>query len=755
MKLMDVKRSARTSSRIGIILGIIVTLVISNVLFTMITGEHFRSGENILSMKSGSGYTTQKIIAERGHIYDRSGEAIAQDIESYDLFAYIDENRVNASDEPVYVSDFDKTSKELAPILEKDPTKVAAVTTTLKDILSGAKTSGSTQTEFGSYGKNLSAADKLAIDNLKLPGLDFTKSISRTYPAGMFASQLIGYTTYDKNNDLVGKTGLEAYFDKELKGSNGEVVYQTDSSQNKLPNNQKNIKIPKNGDDVYLTLDKDTQLALEKALTDTMKTNSAQYAWGIVMEAKTGRILAQAGYPSYDLNTREGVDENAYNIPSQRPFEPGSIMKVFTYAAAMNEGVYDGNAMFRSKDAYIYYDENNKPFRSDTIIPGAKLVTTISDAQGRDNGIVSYDTGFIRSLNTGITSLLTHYLDVDTNVEYFRKFKLFDPVDIYGVDEIAGTLNTPEYNPDNPAASPLDKMVLGYGQSSRNNSYEIMQAATAIFGDGTLIKPYIVDKIVDPNTGETTYQGKSEKLGNPITPETAKKMQALMRQVVEDPKGTAHPYQMEDVTMMAKTGTGQLTIPGEVGYSEDIYTSSILAAAPAENPEIIVYYAFEGSDIINYNRDYFKDIVRESLASLNKYNNTASTIEIDPNSIDETTGTTQYTMPALVNHSLDYVKQKLNGYDLKVHFIGDGSNVISQFPLENGKLLSKQNIFLLTDGTNIAMPNMSEWSRKDVATFAQFVGLKVTYKGSGRVVKQSLNENTPIKKGDQLLVELE
>ncbi|MDF9837677.1 MULTISPECIES: penicillin-binding protein [unclassified Breznakia] len=746
MKLINPKKSAKTASHIGIVMGIIVALVAANVLFTIVTGTHFRSGENILSMKEGSKYKKEKIIANRGHIYDRSKEVIAQDIESYDLFAYIDEERVNAGDTPVYVVDYDKTSQELAKIIESDPSKVAAVAESLKNTLESAKKAGQSQTEFGNHGRNLTAEQKEKIENLGLTGLDFTKSTSRAYPVGTFASQLIGFTEYDDNRNLTGVTGLEKTFDKELSGASGEVVYQTDSSGNRLPNTQKYTKIPETGNDVYLTIDRDTQLALEKALQQTMESNNANYAWGIVMEAKTGKVLAQAGYPTYDLNTKEGIEKNEYNITSDRPFEVGSVMKAFVYAAAMNEGVYDGNAMFQSKTAYIGVNAEGNPVRIDS--PEGSI-GAVNDALGNDKGIITYDQGLIYSTNTAIASLLTNYLNIDKNIEYLKKFKLFESVDMYGLSDRVGVLNAID-------SDPFSKMAIGFGQASTINSYQIVQAATAIFGDGTLIKPYIVDKIVDPNTGDVLYQGKTEKVGQPITAETAKKIQALMRQVVDDPGGTANHYKMSDITMMAKTGTGEIAFEGEKGYSREYFTSSILAAAPAEDPEIIVYYAFESSNIRNYSTDYFKDIVRESLSALDKYNESSQQTTSTENTTTENTNYSQYIMPSLVNHSLDYVKQKLEGFDVKTYYIGDGTNIISQFPLTGSTVLSKQNIFLLTDGTNIKVPNMSGWSRKDVSIYAKLCGLDVTYTGKGGTVrKQSLGEGTVITKDSKLEVELE
>lgn len=737
-KRINPKKSIKTSNRIGIVMGIAVALVVTNVLFTMVTGVHFRSGENILSRKAGSGETNQTVIANRGYIYDRNGDIIAQDIESYDLYAYISEERVNAGDTPVYVVDVDSTSQQLAVIIETDESKVADTAAGIKKILEDAKAAGSYQTELGKYGKNLSVNQKNQIEELNLPGLGFTKSTNRVYPSGTFASQLIGYTYYDEDGNLKGAAGFESTFNEELTGSNGEIVYQTDANNNRLPNTEKVISSPVNGNDVYLTLDKDTQLALEKALKNTMEKENANYAWAVVMDAKTGEILAQAGYPTYDLNTKEGMEENQLNLPSSHTFEVGSVMKAFVYAATMNEGVYDGESYFESGTAYIGIDGEGNPVRvasqDDSPYPA------INDALGRKRGAITFDQGFIYSTNSAIISLISGIIPVDTVIDYLtNKFKLFDEVDMYGLSDEVGILND---------ENPFDKAVLGFGQGSQINTYQLMQAASAIFGDGTMLKPYVIEKVVDPNTGETVYQGEKEEVGNPISEETAKQMQALMTRVVTDENGTAKHYAMSDITMMAKTGTGEVSTDGKYG---DYYTNSILAAAPAEDPQIIIYYAFEGKDYQDYDTSYFQDVVREALNSLNQYN--VANEQANSNN-ETTTDYAEYEMPALVNHSTEYVKQKLEGYNVKVNYIGDGSSIISQSPDENTTIISGQNVFLLTDGTNITMPNMSGWSRKDVAIFAKFAGIEVTYSGSGKVETQNIGESTVLGKDSKLEVEL-
>lgn len=713
-------------------LGIVVALVVANVLFTMTSGIHFRSGRDIMLEKSGTGKYSEEIIANRGHIYDRNKEVIAQDIEAFDLYANIDENRINATNTPAYVTDFNHAAEVLAPILECEAES-------LVKIMENAKKAGQKEIEFGEYGKRLSAEQKKQIEETDLTGLGFRDSTDRVYPVGEngnFASQMIGYAQYNYDEErITGVSGIEAAFDEELKGENGLVQYEVASDGNYLPDTKKYTKAAQSGNDVYLTLDKNVQLTLEKALSDTMESNKANKAWGVVMEADTGKVLAQAGYPSYNLNERDEIKQH-YNIPSELPFECGSVIKPFIVAGAIESGIYNGSATFDSGTVYMGVNSDGSIYRGNE----DNYAIRVSDAQGKDYGMITYDEGIIRSTNTVIMNLFLNGYSPRTSLEYLKKFGFFNEVDIYGLNENKGILND---------ASPVDLITLGFGQGSTVNAYQLVQAASALFTDGRMVKPYVVDKIVNPNTGDLIYEGKSEKSDQIVSENTAKYLQGLMKKVISEDYGTGHVYQMSDVSLMAKTGTGEIYVDG--GYSRDIYTTSILAAAPAEDPEVIVYYAFESSNFLYYNPAYFQDLVREALLAIDGYsssntqnNNQATTSEFNV-----------FKMPQLVNHSLAYANEKLNASTSNIVVIGDGSSIISQYPAPNEKTISSQKVFLMSDGANITMPNMSGWSRKDVMMFAKLTGLNIDIEGSGNVKEQSISEKTVLNKQSELKVRLE
>lgn len=724
------RKANQSVVKISLFFLIIMTLVVTNVLFTMINGEHFRSGKNVLAFNENDNVVKENIVANRGSIYDRNKEVIAQDIEAYDVIAIVDEDRVNASDEPAHVEDTKATSEALAPFFEADAN-------VLEEKLKKAIKAGLYQTEFTPYGKRLTAQQKEDIEALKLPGIEFQNSTDRIYPVGNFASQMIGYAQYNYEKErITGVMGIEQMYDDILMGKDGEIMYQKGSDGYYLPKSKKVLKNAEDGSDIYLTIDKNVQLAVEKAMNETMTSNNSKAAWCVVMEAKTGKVLAQASYPTFDLNDRsEILDFN--NIPSATSFEPGSVMKPFVIAGAIEDGVYNGNATFASKSSSVGIDANGK--LANVAEGASNWLITVNDAEGRNYGTITYDEGLIRSTNTVITNLFLNSYSVDRNIEYLKKFGFFDYLDIDGVIEDPGKLNT---------NSVTDKITLGFGQGSRVNSYQLIEAYSALFGDGCTVKPYVIDRIVNPNTGETTYQAKTKKSEPVVSQNTVNQVQELMKRVVNEEYGTAHSYQMSDVTMMAKTGTGE--IANENGYSREIFTSSIMAAAPAEDPEIIIYYAFQSANIKNYDRSFFQDIVREALLSVNGY-------ESANTSNNENTTTANFNifdMPSLINHSLDYANEKLGAYTNKIVKIGDGATIISQYPNDGVSTISSQKIFLLTDGVNITMPNMSGWTRKDVKLFAKLSGIPMETSGSGSVASQSVAEGSIINSESKITVEL-
>lgn len=712
-----------------------------NVFFTTLTGIHLRSGINVLERKAGSQEAVEILQAKRGTIKDRNGNTIAQNIDTYTVVAVLSKDRPGKYS---YVSDKEFTAKSLAPILNMSEEEIMKYLN-LQD-------SGTYQTYLGEKGKNISIEQKKAIDAIiytpdskkettGLPGIEFEKTISRVYTPSRFSSTLLGFASYDSNQQkMVGQVGIEAYLDDKLTGKDGKAISQKDAKGYALPGTTKTLELATNGSDVYLTLDKDVQEAVEKCLEDTIKKNNAKHAWAVVMEVETGRILGYGGYPSYDLNKR---DEVLYtDIPSMFLFEPGSSMKPFVYASAIEEGVYKANDKvltgrfcYKIENGQIKYTGNS-----------CSLIGSINDAYRPGWGSITFDEGLVRSSNTCIAKLLTEYLDVNKYWEYLDKLGFFKPTGVEGLSmsEESGIKNN---------TYPIDKVAVGFGQGSSVTTLQMMQAYTAIFNDGYMVKPYYIDKIVDANNN-VTYQGETkyvhtdanEKPERIYSTSTCEKVISLMKRVAQEEIGTGYSYNIDGYDMIMKTGTGE--IAANNSYNSDLFTSDVIAAAPANDPKIMIFYAFQSSETLGFDRTFFKNLFTAAYeASGIKKTDTTDT----DTSYEKWQ---EYEMPTLKNHTFDYVNAKLK--KMKVHSIkiGDGNIVIDQYPKANDTVSTNQNVFLLTNSTNIKMPNMVGWSHKDVMTFSEMSGILIKCKGSGIVTSQSVTAKSAINKDSEIIVEL-
>ena len=715
-----------------------------NVFFTTLTGVHLRSGINVLEAKEGFQQKVEVLTAKRGIIKDRDGETIAQNRDTYTIVAVLSKDRIG---DYAYVEDKEFTAQALAPILGMSEEEILEYLD-LQD-------EGIYQTYLGDKGKNLTIEQKKEIEAIVytpdpdkettgLPGIEFEKTISRVYTPGKFASTLLGFASYDsESKQMVGQIGIEAYLNDYLTGKDGKAVSQKDAYGYSLPGTTQIVETATDGADVYLTIDKDVQEALENCLQETMNSTNAESAWAIVMEVETGKILAYGGTPTYDLNSREEV--LYYDMPSMFTFEAGSVLKPFTYAIAMEEGVYDGDALVETGRFCVgYTDGGTRIYRKSGT---CSLYGNINDANRQGWGTITMDEGLVRSSNTCIATLLTEYLDVDTFWDYIDRLGFFKQTGVEGLEM------SEEYGIKNNTYA-IDKVNFGYGQGSSVTALQLVQAYSAIFNDGYEVKPYYIDKIVGANNeilyeGKTTYVHTDED-GNPqqiFSEDTCEQVIELMRQVIQDEKiGTGNGYNIEGFDMAAKTGTGEVSIGGS--YGNDISTSNIMAAAPADDPKILVYYGFQSSATYVFDKSFYKNLFTAAYEAAGIRQTNTTDTETDYENWQE------YEMPSLKNHTIDYVENKLEGLDIHPIYIGDGNMVIDQYPKAENLVSTNQNVFILTNSTNYTLPNMINWSYKDVMIYKELTGLNITCNGSGVVTNQSVAENSTVSSETQIILEL-
>jgi penicillin-binding protein 2B len=714
-----------------IIVTLVLMVVISSNVFLVSVGQlHFLSGTDLSVYADNQNVVTETEQALRGEILDRNGNVIAQDNKTYNIVCILDSSRPSVGDDVAYVKDKEHTAEVLSSILKMDKQKIL-------DYLSQDKY----QTELGLGGRNLSKSVKDEIEATDLTGIEFTDSIQRVYPNNVFASNLIGYAQSDENGDTVGKMGLELYLDSYLKGTDGYRTYQVDKDGYVLPGMKEETVSAVNGNNVYLTLDSGIQSALEQSFQITEETFNADRAWGGAMEISTGKVIAWGQTPSYNPNTLEDIEDYT-NIGAQTPYEPGSTLKTFTWAAAINEGVYDGNATADGNEFCFTSDSNNDPVQTYS----TDNYGCIYNARKKQYGEIDLDHGLIYSLNTVAATIQTQYITPEIHLEYLKKFGFFSNVNTDGLPESSGLLNF---------TWPADKLSLSYGQGSTVTMLQLFQAYSAIFSDGTMVKPYFVDKIVDSyDSSNVVYQAETQVVGNPITADTAKQVQSIMYRVVNDEDGSARYYQIPECKIIAKTGTTQVADSSSDGNAYETSNKtivSLMAALPADNPQVLVYYAFEA----DYNPNAHAET--EAITSfLRKVAQTYGFSDSNTSSSDEQTTqetVTVSTMPDLLNHTVDYASNKLSSTGCETIVLGDGNTVIDQFPKTDSSVVSGQRVFLLTDTNSFTMPDMTGWTRKDVSSLWAVTGYAFELSGEGTVTSQSISPGTVVTKGTTIQVE--
>lgn len=729
MKNKRKKRRTKTVSRIMIITLVTIMLLVADVFCVAIGKVHPNSQTDLSPYVDSSNTVVEYTKAMRGNLYDRNGNVIAQDAKTYNIVCILDENRPSIDGEITYVKDKEATASALSKILLIDYDKVLALLS--QDIY---------QTELGSAGRNLSKNTKDEIEALELPGIEFTDSIQRLYPNHTFASNLIGYAIADENGSTVGQMGLELYLDSYLAGQDGKRVYQVDKNGYVLPGMKEETVSAINGNDVYLTLDAGIQQALETAFKETEQKFNATSVWGGVMEIDTGKVIAWGQSPSFDPNSLENIT-NYNNIGSQSAFEPGSTMKTFDWAAAINEGKYDGSALADGNEFCWTSDADNNPSKTSK---ENSMGACIYNASQKKWGTVTLDDGLVYSLNTVAATIETEYITPAVYEQYLQDFGFFQKVDTDGLPESAGIKQF---------TWPADKLSLSYGQGSTVTMLQMFQAYSAIFSDGTMVKPYFVESIRDPyDSSNVIYQAETDVTGNPITEETAQQIQSILYDVVNRSDGSARFYKIPECELMGKTGTAE--VAGNDGkYEAGRNIASVMLAMPADDPKVLVYYAFDAAytvQMVTYTEPQ-KSLLRK-IAQVYGFSGDSSSVTAVTTDQNKDVELVETQMPSLLNHTVDYSVKQLDGSNTQLTVLGGGRNVIDQYPKTSDTLTTGDRVFLLTDTSSFEMPDLTGWTRKDVAALWSITGFGFELSGEGVVTSQSVPAGTVVTKGTVIQV---
>lgn len=660
-------------------------------------------GIDLTAFASNRNTEKRTTYASRGTIYFSNGEELAIDMNAYTVIAYLSSSRTKDENNPQHVMDKEKTARELSSILDMEESK----------ILERLNRENLYQVELK---RGITEHQKEQIVALDLPGIDFVGSIKRYYPNGRYASFILGYAKADDYGEIDGEMGLELYFNDTLKGKNGSIEYQKDAYGYQIPNTPVIEEKSVSGKSMYLTLNQEIQHLLENAVSELEKNYTFDWATISIMNAKTGAILGSASSPNFDLNTRDDLDSYLNPLVSYQ-YEPGSVMKIFSFMDAIESGKYDGTKTYKSG--------------SITLKDGTK----INDYnEGKGWGNIDFDTGFARSSNVAAT-LLSKELGANNLRAFYETLGFGKLTGIELPNEAYGKI-TFTYESEVATAS--------FGQGITVTPIQMLQALTTIANNGVMLKPYLVSKIVDENGNTVEEFGRTE-IAKVASKETIDKMKDLMYNVVYGPEKTNRAFAPNNVTLIGKTGTAQIASP-KGGYltGDYDYIKSFAGLFPYEDPEYIVYISVK--QIIGGTADVAKivhNVVEESAKALNIVNlisdeDKSKIIELS-NYISKQTVTTV---------------EKLKNIGLNPIVIGEGKYIINQYPLNNKEVLIGSKVFLLTNDTNYKMPNVVGWSTNEMVTLCTMLGLPYELNGYGTVKTTSIAPGEIIDKTIPLVINL-
>lgn len=478
------------------------------------------------------------VKASRGTIRDRSGRLLAVNIETSSVFANLRE-----------ISDPSKTAVQVAALLGEDSASIT-------EKLTGDR-------KFIWLGRQVDAriGDQVRKNRAKLPGIGTQSDTKRVYPLGPPAAQILGFTDIDNK----GVEGIECVQDKVLRGADGLVVAELDSERRVIPETRHVIREPKDGRDVYLTIDTTIQHIAEQALAKMGEKYHPDSACAIVIRPQTGEILALANYPTYDANKARNTNPSLWrNRAVADLYEPGSTLKVITVAAGLNEGL-------NPRAAYAYCTGKEK-------MTGGRVVCSLHHPYESGHGSASMYRIIEQSCNIGAAHIALR-LGGDKLRKYEKGFGLMNKMNAgFGCE--AGCPKIPE-----DEWRPLRIANIGFGQGIAVSALQMASVYATIANSGVRVSPRIIREI--RNSDGTVYASyKLKSASRVISREAATELTRMLVSCVDN--GTGKTASIPGRSVAGKTGSAQVARRNGRGYEAGAFVASFMGFAPANKPELAI-----------------------------------------------------------------------------------------------------------------------------------------------------------------------
>ena len=733
----NVRRANRIIQTRSFVLMILMGVVMFVLLFFRLFDLQITRHEELQGKAVNQQTRRTVVTANRGTIYDAGGNilAISSSAETIILSPLEIDNAVNDTEDPVSWTK-ESLAAGLAEILGKDASAIRKRMDNVKSQYEVIQLRADEDT---------AAKVRSYVDENKIAGVHLVADTKRYYPYGSLAAQVIGFVG-DENTGLYG---LEAYYEKELEGQSGLVISSKDQAENDMLYTYEQYFAAKNGSDLTLTLDTTIQYYLEKGIESMVdKFSAANGASGIVMDAKTGGILAMASYPNYDLNDfltvsdqtlQERIERGESTVADMQllqwrnkalndTYEPGSTFKILTLSAALEEGVVD---------------------KTTTVNCGGSVNIsgyTIHCSNKNGHGLQT----LVQSVGNSCNPAFINYglrIGSEKFYEYMRSFGLMNTTGIDLGGEAVGVFAA------DSSFTQLDLACYAFGQNFTVTPLALIAAQAACVNGGYLHTPYLVERITDSN-GNVTYRHDDTPVRQVISEQTSATVRECLEYVVAS--GTGKNGQVAGYRIGGKTGTA------DKGQTGDVVVS-FLCFAPADDPQVIMLITM----------DTPSRATGTYVSGGNMVAPTASTVMaeilpylgVEPSySAEELLGM-DTTVPNVIGSTVEQAKEKLKERALSYKIVGDGDTITDQTPAGGAIIPGKSTVILYASAAKptdkCVVPHLLGKTPSEANTAATAAGLLIRFSGTTgsessaiRVLSQSIDEGTEVDAGTVITVQL-
>lgn len=703
----------------AVVIIFLMTTTVARVFYlTIVRGEELSEKAETQQLKD------TEITAMRGTIYDSNGNVLAQSASVWNVF--IDPLNIKDKQRDLIVDEF-------ANLFGYDADEK-------KEFYD--KTTHQNHYELVEKKVENNIKEKLSkfVSKNELGGCIGTEQTTkRYYPYGTLASSVIGFTGADDQ----GLSGIEAYYDEQLTGTNGRIITAKDAKSNNIANDYETSIAATDGDSIVLTINQTIQYYLEKGLRETMNEYQAKGAYGVVMNCNTGAVLAMSSLPDYDCNepykltyskdkkvikklsdkTAKQEAESAAvqnqwrNFTVSDTYVPGSVFKTFVASAALEENVVNLNTTYNCTgsiqvDKYKMKCHYHPGHGTQTLTQGLEnscnpFFITIGQKLGVHNYFKYFDAfGFTQKTNIDLPG--------EVSPQYYKE-------DQYGIVELSSA---------------------SFGQTNSLTPIQVCTGLCAIANGGKLLQPYLVSSIVDAN-GKTVKKTETKEIRQVISADTSEKVRKMMKSVVDN--GTGKNGYVAGYSVGGKTGTS--TKLGESKNGEgDKYIVSFGAIAPSDDPEIAMLIIVDEP-----NQDLGGGALCAPIAA-QVTQEAMNVLGIEPKYNDSEMKDLSKQTPNVVGKSLDEAKKTLEENNLNYVVVGDDSTVTRQCPSGADTIPNGGTVYLYTDDSEkqtVNVPNFNGLTVNEAKDLASSSNLNIQIAGnsmsSGTVVAYRQSEETQAK----------